>query len=99
MNVLGGCASTRFHRNQSNGIGLTEPARNCIKAVRKLEGLIKLWEVNPDNSSLSDHDPDRVFLAAKPEEQYALYFVDGGSAVLNLPGERHGYRLKWISPV
>lgn len=97
MNVLAGCASTRFHRNQSNGIGLTEPAQKCIKAVRKLESLIKPWEVNPDNSSLSAHDPNGVFLAAKPGRKYALYFVNGGSAVLDLSANRNRYDLKWIS--
>jgi hypothetical protein len=97
MNVLAGCASTRFHRNQSNGIGLTEPAQNCIKAVRKLESLLKMWEVNPDDNLLSDHNAPCVFLAAKPGEKYAIYFVDGGSAVLSLPGKRRDYQLKWIS--
>jgi len=96
MNVLGGCASTRFHRNESNGLGLTEPARNCIEAVRKLESLIKMWEVDPDDSLLSEHDAVEVFLAAKAGEQYAIYFVDGGSTVLTLP-ERHDYQLRWIS--
>jgi len=97
MNVLGGCASTRFHRNESNGIGLTEPARNCIKAIRKLESLIAVWEVNPGDSSLSAHNAAGVFLAAKPGERYAIYFVDGGSAVWNPPGDRSSYKLKWIS--
>jgi len=97
MNVLAGCASTRFHRNQSNGLGLTKPAQDCIKAVRKLESLIAMWEVNPDSSLLSDHDADGAFLAAKPGEQYAIYFVDGGSAVLDLSGDRSSYNLKWIS--
>ena len=97
MNVLGGCASTRFHRNESNGLGLTEPARNCIKAIRKLESLIAMWEVNPDDSSLSAHDADGVFLAAKPGEEYAIYFMDGGSAVWSPSGGRDSYKLKWIS--
>jgi len=97
MNALAGCASSRFHRNQSNGLGLTEPAQHCIQAVRKLESLVKMWEVNPDGRLLSGHDPHSVFLAAKPGAKYALYFVDGGSAVLDLSGERHGYKLRWIS--
>jgi len=97
MNVLGGCASTRFHRNQSNGIGLTKPAQNCIRAVRKLESLVKMWEVNPDDGLLSGHDADGVFLAAKPGEKYAIYFVKGGAAVLNLPAAGRGFSLKWIS--
>jgi len=97
MNVLGGCASTRFHRNESNGIGLTEPARNCIKAIRRLESLIAMWEVNPDDRSLSAHEAGGVFLAAKRGEKYAIYFMDGGSAVLNLSAGRNRYTLKWIS--
>ena len=97
MNVLADCASTRFHRNQSNGIGLTEPAQNCIKAVRKLESLVKMWEVNPNDNLLSDYNAPCVFLSAKPGEKYAIYFVNGGSAVLSLPGKRRDYQLKWIS--
>lgn len=78
MNVFGGCASARFHRNQSNGIGLTESARNIIKAVRKLEILVKMREVNPGESSLSYHDAAGIFLTARPGEKYAIYFVAGG---------------------
>jgi len=97
MNVLGGCASSRFHRNHSNGLGLTEPAQAALKAIRKLESLVKMWEVNPHNISLSGHNADGVFLAAKPGEKYAIYFVDGGSAVLNLSGDSDDYRIRWIS--
>ena len=27
----------------------------------------------------------------------AIYFVDGGSVLLSLPGKRHDYQLRWIS--
>ena len=97
LNVIGGCASTRFHRNQSNGLGLTKPAQSCIKAVRKLESLVKMWEVTPRNDLLTDYEDSKVFLTADPGRKYVLYFMQGGSVKLNLLGHKHYYNLRWIN--
>jgi len=97
MNVLGGCASTRFHRNQSNGIGLTGPAQSCIKAMRKLESQVKMWEVTPQNNLLTDYEDSKVFLSADRGRVYALFFLEGGSASVDLKGYEGMFLVKWIN--
>ena len=97
MNVIGGCASTRFHR-PIGGLGLTEAAQKCIKALRKLESLVKMWELTPRNDLLTDYEDSKVFLSADPGRTYALFFMQGGSASLNLTGCKGKFSLKWINP-
>jgi hypothetical protein len=98
LNVIGGCASTRFHRNPIGGIGLTEPAQDCIKALRKLESLVKMWELTPGNDLLTDYEDSKVFLTANPGRTYVLFFMEGGSASLNMTGCKGNFSLKWINP-
>ncbi len=95
-NILGGCASSRFHRPNS-GNGLNERARGCIMAVRELEQRIKLWDVEPHMALLKDRRPNTAYLAAKPGEQYALYFTHGGSVGLDLSDDDGEFGLTWIS--
>jgi len=97
LNVIGGCASTRFHRNPIGGIGLTEPAQNCIKALRKLESLVKMWELTPRNDLLTDYEDSKVFLSANPGRMYALFFLEGGSASVDLRGYEGTFMVKWIN--
>jgi hypothetical protein len=97
LNVIGGCASTRFHRNPIGGLGLTKPAQNCIKALRKLESLVEMWKLTPGNDLLSDYKKSKVFLSANPGRKYVLLFLESGSAKLDLAGYKHDFRLKWIN--
>ena len=93
--VIGGAASARFHRPDS-GLGLSEPAKTSLRAARKLESLIKLWNVEPANQLLSNREDNEAYLAAKPGQAYALYFTDGGSVGLDLKGETGRFELRWI---
>ena len=93
--VIGGAASARFHRPDS-GLGLSDPARASIQAARKLESLIRLWEVSPHNELLRDRSENEAYLAADPGRAYALYFTDGGSVGLDLSGTSGPFRLQWI---
>ena len=93
--VIGGAASARFHRPDS-GLGLSEPAAQAIRAARKLESLVKLWDVEPANELLSDRSENEAYLAARPGQAYILYFTNGGQVGLNLkqaPGE---FELRWL---
>ena len=69
--IIGGVAAARFHRPDS-GLGLSHPAVAAIRAARKLESLIKLWEVEPANQLLSDREDNEAYLAAQPGRAYAL---------------------------
>ena len=44
---------------------------------------------------LSNREEDEAYLAAKPGEQYVLYFTDGGSVGLNLKGRHGKFQLRW----
>ena len=100
MNIIGGCASSRFHR-PSWGLGLSSVAKASIKAARKLETKIKMWDVEPRNDLLSNRGVHKIYysgypfenepfvygeayLAADPGKKYALYFTKGGSVNLDL---------------
>jgi len=93
--VVGGAASARFHRPDS-GLGLSEPAANSIRAARKLESLIRLWDVEPANELLRDRAENEAYLAAQPGVAYVLYFTDGGAVGLDLTGTRGPFDVRWI---
>ena len=95
-NIIGGSASARFHRPDS-GNGLNDLAKACIKAARILEGLIKFWDITPQMDLLSARESNEAYLAAKPGEQYALYFTNGGSVELDLSDARGPLDVTWIS--
>ncbi|MPY90061.1 MAG: hypothetical protein GEU99_19330 [Luteitalea sp.] len=95
-NILGGSASARFHRPDA-GNGLNDWAKASIRAARLLEGQIKLWEIAPHMELLSDRAPNEAYLAAKPGEQYALYFTNGGSVSLDLSNAPGTLNITWIS--
>ncbi|MBL7185761.1 MAG: hypothetical protein ISS70_05495 [Phycisphaerae bacterium] len=95
-NILGGSASSRFHRPDS-GNGLNDHAKASIKAARILEGLIKFWDITPQMGLLSDRGSNEAYLAAEPGESYALYFTNGGSVGLDLSGAPGSFDVTWIS--
>lgn len=93
--VIGGAAAARFHRPDS-GLGLSQPAVAAIRAARKLESLIQLWEVAPANQLLSNRENNEAFLAAQPGRAYALYFPDGGAVGLDLKAATGRFNVHWI---
>jgi hypothetical protein len=93
--VIGGAASARFHRPDS-GIGLSKPAIASLRAARKLESLVKLWEVDPANELLTDREDNEAYLAAKPGEAYVIYFPSGGSVKLDLRKHQGRFQVHWI---
>ena len=93
--VIGGAASARFHRPDS-GLGFSPTAVASIRAARKLQSLISLWEVEPANQLLSDRSADEAYLAFQPGVAYALYFTDGGSVGLDLREADGSFDLRWI---
>jgi hypothetical protein len=93
--VIGGAAGARFHRPDS-GLGFSAPASAAIRAARKLESLIKLWEIEPANQLLRDREVNEAYLAAQPGRAYALYFTDGGAVGLDLTGASGPFEIRWI---
>lgn len=93
--VLGGAASARFHRPDS-GLGLSEPAMASIRAARKLESLVRLWEVTPSNALLGEREADEAYLTGRPGGPYVVYFRQGGSVTLDLREAPGAYEVQWI---
>jgi hypothetical protein len=93
--VIGGAASARFHRPDS-GLGLSEPAVASLKAARKLETLMRLWDVRPANELLSEREDDEAYLATNPGVSYALFFTRGGSVTLDLQQQTGSFTVRWI---
>jgi hypothetical protein len=93
--VIGGAASARFHRPDS-GLGLSKPAAHAIRAARKLESRVKLWDVEPANGLLTDRSKNQAYLAAQPGQAYVLYFTRGGQVGLNLKRVKGEFELRWI---
>ncbi|MDM8005632.1 MAG: hypothetical protein QUV05_05710 [Phycisphaerae bacterium] len=93
--VIGGAASARFHRPDS-GLGLSPPSIAALRAARKLESAIKLWDVEPANDLLKDRGDNEAYLACAPGRSYALYFTDGGSVGLDLRDQSGEWKLRWL---
>jgi hypothetical protein len=94
--LIGGAAAVRFHRPDS-GLGFSSPAEASIRAARKLESLVKLWDVSPANHLLRAREPNEAYLAANPGLAYALYFPDGGAVELDLRNQSAKFDLRWIN--
>ena len=84
--IIGCCASSPFHRARAE-TAVNTLAKASIKAARKLETMIKLWDVTPQIHLLSDRDDNEAYLRAREGEQYAFYFPDGGSTSVQPDGK------------
>lgn len=95
-NLIGGGASVRFHR-PPNGLGLSAPAQASVAAVRKVESMVRFWELEPSQHLLSQRDDDEAYLAAKLGRQYVLLFPNGGSVGVNLIEAKGDFMLRWVN--
>ena len=95
-NVIGGCASARHHRPPT-GNGLNEKAKGTIKATRKVENLVKFWEVEPQMHLLADREPNEAYLTCKEGEKYIIYFPKGGNVKLDLSKYQKKFTARWIN--
>ena len=95
-NVIGGCAAVRHHRPPAgNGLGVKSQA--SIKSVRKIESMVKMWEMTPHMDLLSDIEEDEAYLTAKQGEKYIILFPDGGKISLDLSNFPAEFSGRWIS--
>jgi hypothetical protein len=96
-NILGGAASTRFHRPDS-GLGLSERAKAHLRSMRLLLAEFNVMASTPDVESrlLSGREENEAYLTSVPGRQYAVYFPDGGTVELNLSAASGAFAVKWL---
>jgi hypothetical protein len=96
-NVVGGAASTRFHRPPS-GPGLNERSRRHVRSASAFADRFPVTRarVDGDHDLLADREPGEAYLAYVPGEQYAVYFPDGGGVDLELPGTGGAVDVEWL---
>lgn len=101
-NILGGIASSRFHRPGPDygyfSIGLSELAQTQIRSARMFEEIFNVFRAEPDINSrlLIDRQPNEAYLAFTDGEQYAVYFTDGGEVNLDLTDAQGKFRMMWL---
>lgn len=93
--LFGGAAAVRFHRPDS-GLGLSETAQASIRAARKLESKVPIWELEPMMELLRDRSDNEAYAAAKPGVACAVYFPAGGSVEVDLHSMQGALPMRWI---
>ena len=93
--LLAGAASIRFHRPDS-GLGLSDKAVATLKAARKLEEIVTIWEIDPANELLGQREENEAYVAANPGIGYAVYFPGAGEVELELNGNSNSLVVRWI---
>ncbi len=95
-NVIGGFASSRFHRPTA-GLGLGRQAVNSITTIRRLEELVKMWEVSPQMDLLHNVEDNEAYLAAEEGEKYVIYFPKSGNVKLDLSQHPYEFMVRWLN--
>ena len=93
-NILGGLASSRFHRPLS-GLGLSAVAQAHIRSCRMLPGAIDIFNCQPDLDLLERRSWNEAYCTANPGVEYAVFFTDGGHVFLNVE-EDGPHVLRWL---
>ena len=95
--IIGGAASTRFHRPNS-GIGLNETAQTQIQSARMFLDEFNIFNARPDtdHNLLSGREENEAYLTCTPGQQYAVYFTNGGEVDLELSNANGRYQVKWL---
>jgi hypothetical protein len=93
--ALFGAASVRFHRPPS-GIGLSDDAQAVIHGVRDLSDRMAWFGASPRNDLLGEREDNEAYCRARPGQEYAVYFPDGGRVTLDLGALSGDASLVWL---
>ena len=98
-NVIGGCASSRFHRSDEGryGLGLGEKAKMSIKAMRMFLEDITPWETEVKMDLLDQRRENEAYIRAQEGRAYGVFFPNGGAVRLNMLKHSGNYVLRWIN--
>lgn len=99
-NIFGGFASSRFHRTGNTfnpaGIGLSPLAQTQIRSMRMLTDEMNVFACNPSNHLLSNRGQNEAYAFAEPDQQYAVYFPNGGSVKIDLSDTSGDFSMRWL---
>ena len=82
-NILGGLASSRFHRPPA-GLGLSETPQAHLKAMRTVTDDVDVFSCEPHLDLVDDRSVNEAYCAANPGIEYVVFFPDGGHVLLDV---------------
>ncbi|MBS3776200.1 MAG: hypothetical protein KGY70_13480 [Bacteroidales bacterium] len=99
-NIFGGCASARFHRpgpsKQYFGLGLSDLAQTHIKSMRMFMENFDIFSCEPANHFMNNRGLNEAYCIAEEDEQYAVYFPDGGDCKLTINYSTGEWEKRWL---
>ncbi len=96
LNIIGGCASARFHRPPA-GLGLSEKAQANIRSMRLITDKMNVFKCSSGNNLLSDRKSNEAYCLANPGTEYAVYFPDGGEVTLDISALKKPAKVRWLN--
>lgn len=96
QHLLGGAAAVRFHRPEA-GLGLSQPSISSIKAARKLESVIKFWDIEPNNNLLQNRFENRAYASYLPGKIYIVFTPNGGDIQILLNQKLTKYKIRYLN--
>jgi hypothetical protein len=96
-NILGGCASARFHRPES-GWGLSPTARAHIQAARAVTDSVDIFDCRRHNDLLLGRTPNQAYCAARPGHEAVVFFTCAESLELDTSAFDGPLWIRWMDP-
>lgn len=98
-NILGGCASSRFHRDELGkyGLGFTEPSINSVKSMRLFTEQIIPWKSKPANHLIVSSDSLNYKAMGNRGNWLGLYFHGKDEIFIDVHEFGKKLQVKWIN--
>lgn len=96
-NLIGGGASSRFHRPPA-GLGLNDRARRHVASARALADRFPFHRatVDAEHALLENRAPEAAYLVYVPDEAYVVYFPAGRGVTLDLADTAGSFDVVWL---
>jgi hypothetical protein len=95
-NVVGGLATTRFHRPPA-GLGLSRIAQAHVQSARMVTNEIDIFSCEPHRDLISNYSWNEAYCSANPGVDYLVFFPDGGDIELDVSAaEGKSLAIRWM---
>ncbi len=100
-NILGGCASARFHREEEGmyGLGLSDKSKESVRTARWFTSELPPWTASPCMDLFIDRDSNEVYGVSGDGGRYGLYFPDEADIMMELRENPAEVELQWRNAV